>query len=40
MTVTNEAAQPTVLVLDDEKNIRRAIEIALTQEGMHVICCA
>jgi two-component system, NtrC family, nitrogen regulation response regulator NtrX len=31
------AAQPTVLVLDDEKNIRRAIEIALEPEGMHVI---
>jgi two-component system nitrogen regulation response regulator NtrX len=28
---------PTVLVLDDEKNIRRAIEIALTDEGMHVV---
>jgi DNA-binding NtrC family response regulator len=26
-----------VLVLDDEKNIRNAIEIALGQEGMHVI---
>lgn len=31
------AAQPTVLVLDDEKNIRHAIQIALEQEGMHVI---
>jgi two-component system nitrogen regulation response regulator NtrX len=29
--------QPTVLVLDDEKNIRRSIEIALEQEGMHVL---
>ena len=29
--------QPVVLVLDDEKNIRNAIEIALDQEGMHVI---
>src|SRR5262245_8155613 len=28
---------PTVLVLDDEKNIRRSIEIALEQEGMHVL---
>jgi two-component system, NtrC family, nitrogen regulation response regulator NtrX len=28
---------PTILVLDDEKNIRRSIEIALEQEGMHVI---
>ena len=27
----------TVLVLDDEKNIRRSIEIALAPEGMHVI---
>ena len=26
-----------MLVLDDEKNIRNAIEIALDQEGMHVI---
>jgi two-component system, NtrC family, nitrogen regulation response regulator NtrX len=31
------AAQPVVLVLDDEKNIRSAIQIALEQEGMHVI---
>ncbi|HET9865235.1 MAG TPA: sigma-54 dependent transcriptional regulator [Steroidobacteraceae bacterium] len=29
--------QPVVLVLDDEKNIRHAIEIALGQEGMHVV---
>jgi len=35
--MSNDATQPTVLVLDDEKNIRRAIEIALTQEGLHVI---
>jgi DNA-binding NtrC family response regulator len=28
---------PLVLVLDDEKNIRNAIEIALSQEGIHVI---
>src|ERR1700683_997188 len=28
---------PTVLVLDDEKNIRRAIELALEQEGMKVL---
>ena len=31
------AAKPVVLVLDDEKNIRTAIEIALSQEGMHVV---
>jgi two-component system nitrogen regulation response regulator NtrX len=30
-------AQPVVLVLDDEKNIRAAIEIALGQEGMKVL---
>jgi two-component system nitrogen regulation response regulator NtrX len=30
-------ARPVVLVLDDEKNIRTAIDIALSQEGMHVI---
>ena len=35
--MTNGAAKPVVLVLDDEKNIRVAIEIALSQEGMHVI---
>jgi DNA-binding NtrC family response regulator len=29
--------QPVVLVLDDEKNIRSSIEIALGQEGIHVI---
>lgn len=28
---------PLVLVVDDEKNIRNAIEIALSQEGLHVI---
>ena len=28
---------PTVLVLDDEKNIRRSIELALEQEGMRVL---
>ncbi len=31
------AARPVVLVLDDEKNIRNAIEIALGDEGMQVI---
>lgn len=28
---------PLIVVLDDEKNIRNAIEIALSQEGFHVI---
>ncbi len=31
------AARPTILVLDDEKNIRRSIEIALEPEGYRVI---
>jgi two-component system, NtrC family, nitrogen regulation response regulator NtrX len=31
-------ARPVVLVLDDEKNIRQAIDLALGQEGLHVIC--
>jgi len=35
--VSESVSPPTVLVLDDEKNIRRAIEIALQQEGMRVI---
>jgi two-component system, NtrC family, nitrogen regulation response regulator NtrX len=35
MTAPDSA--PTVLVLDDEKNIRRAIEMALGDEGMHVV---
>jgi DNA-binding NtrC family response regulator len=35
--MSEPSAQPTVLVLDDEKNIRHAIQIALEQEGMHVI---
>jgi two-component system nitrogen regulation response regulator NtrX len=35
--VSEVLSPPTVLVLDDEKNIRRAIEIALEQEGMRVI---
>jgi two-component system nitrogen regulation response regulator NtrX len=29
--------QPTILVLDDEKNIRKSIEIALEQEGIQVL---
>ena len=28
---------PTVLVVDDEKNIRKAIEIALSDDGIHVV---
>lgn len=35
--MTDAAGRPTVLVLDDEKNIRRSIEIALGQEGMQVL---
>jgi len=35
--MSESASPPTVLVLDDEKNIRRAIEIALEQEGMRVL---
>ena len=35
--MTESLTKPVVLVLDDEKNIRIAIEIALSQEGMHVI---
>ena len=35
--MTDSASPPTVLVLDDEKNIRRAIELALEQEGMKVL---
>jgi two-component system nitrogen regulation response regulator NtrX len=35
--VTESKSPPTVLVLDDEKNIRRAIELALEQEGMKVL---
>jgi two-component system nitrogen regulation response regulator NtrX len=31
------ASRPTVLVLDDEKNIRKSIELALEQEGFQVI---
>jgi two-component system nitrogen regulation response regulator NtrX len=34
------ATRPTVLVLDDEKNIRRSIELALEQEGFQVIVAA
>lgn len=35
--MTEGATRPTVLVLDDEKNIRTAIEVALEQEGMQVL---
>ena len=37
MSAEAPMSPPTVLVLDDEKNIRRSIEIALEQEGMHVL---
>ena len=36
MTAT-APSKPTILVLDDEKNIRRSIEIALEGEGYHVL---
>jgi len=35
--MTDATGRPTVLVLDDEKNIRKSIEIALEQEGMQVL---
>jgi two-component system nitrogen regulation response regulator NtrX len=35
--VSDSISPPTILVLDDEKNIRRAIEWALEPEGMRVL---
>jgi two-component system nitrogen regulation response regulator NtrX len=35
--MTSSPGKPIVLVLDDEKNIRTSIEIALSEEGMQVI---
>jgi two-component system nitrogen regulation response regulator NtrX len=35
--MTAAGSRPTVLVLDDEKNIRKSIELALEQEGFQVI---
>jgi two-component system, NtrC family, nitrogen regulation response regulator NtrX len=35
--MTETAPRPTVLVLDDEKNIRKSIELALEQEGFQVL---
>jgi two-component system nitrogen regulation response regulator NtrX len=35
--VAESDIRATVLVLDDEKNIRKSVEIALEQEGLHVI---
>jgi two-component system nitrogen regulation response regulator NtrX len=35
--MTNVTGLPTILVLDDEKNVRRSIEIALEQEGMQIL---
>jgi two-component system nitrogen regulation response regulator NtrX len=35
--MSDTSARPTALVLDDERNIRCAIQIALEQEGMHVV---
>ena len=36
----SETSRPTVLVLDDEKNIRKSIELALEQEGFQVVAAA
>lgn len=33
----SDAAKPCVLIVDDEKNIRAAVQLALAPEGMHVI---
>ena len=35
--MTSSTPRPTVLVLDDEKNIRLSVNIALEQEGLQVI---
>jgi two-component system nitrogen regulation response regulator NtrX len=35
--VSESTSPPAILVLDDEKNIRRAIELALEPEGMRVL---
>jgi two-component system, NtrC family, nitrogen regulation response regulator NtrX len=35
--MSEDAIKPNILVLDDEKNIRRSIEIALETEGYHVL---
>jgi len=35
--MSETSTRPTALVLDDERNIRYAIQIALEQEGMHVV---
>jgi two-component system nitrogen regulation response regulator NtrX len=35
--MTAPVSEPTVLVVDDEKNIRRSIEIALSDEGLNVL---
>jgi len=35
--MSEPSARPTALVLDDERNIRSAIQIALEQEGIHVV---
>lgn len=32
-----DIAKPTILVFDDEKNIRGSIEMALEPEGYHVL---
>jgi two-component system nitrogen regulation response regulator NtrX len=35
--MAEEVSRPTILVLDDEKNIRKSVEIALSAEGYHVV---
>jgi DNA-binding NtrC family response regulator len=37
--VTGPVNSPVVLVLDDEKNIRKSLEIVLEQEGLQVVSC-
>jgi two-component system nitrogen regulation response regulator NtrX len=35
----SQTSLPTILVLDDEKNIRQSIELALAHEKVHIISC-
>jgi two-component system nitrogen regulation response regulator NtrX len=37
--VQEELSKGTILVLDDEKNIRSSIQLALSPEGYHVLSC-
>lgn len=39
LSITNLCSMKTVMILEDEKNIREALEILLAYDNYQVICC-